>query len=146
MLELEVKLLNRNGRLPTRAHESDVGWDLYTSEAIAIPPGETVDVPCGISIGLPLGYWGLLIGRSSTAHERGLQVMTSVIDPGYRGEMFVMVHNIGRKPAYILTGDRLAQLVPVAVAGSTLNLAVQVDELSPSLDGRGSGGVGSTGR
>lgn len=125
------------------AHPDDAGWDMRYSgvDDLYIMPGDVVDVPCGFRIQWPENVWGLVIGRSSSFRNRGLLVNISVIDPGYRGEMFALVRNIGREAVRIACGERVAQIVPLPA------LAPVID-LQPGLvDGgtRGDRGFGSSG-
>ena len=93
---------------------------------------------------IPHGMAGLVVPRSGNALRMGLTVGNApgLIDAGYRGELKVILINLGDAPVAIAAGDRIAQLVLVPVA---LGAAVEVDEL-PGSDGRGAGGFGSTGR
>jgi dUTP pyrophosphatase len=132
------------GQLPVKAHESDAGFDLFVSEERIVEAGEFVDLPTAVSMELPEGYWGLIIGRSSTERKRFMRVMPGVIDSGYRGELFVGVTNLYRYPGesvVVRKGDRLAQLIIVPME-RMVGMAV------PTLGEheRGTNGFGSTGR
>lgn len=131
------------GKLHAPSYEGDVGWDLeyYGDETLRIWPHQFVDVPCGISLELPPGYWARITGRSSTLRQRSLLVMEGIIDTGYRGPLFVGVYNLGDHRAEVAPGARLAQLIPHHHC-SSLELE-EVEELSPSS--RGAAGFGSTG-
>lgn len=127
---------------PTQAYPDDAGFDLYVSHPRTIPPGMVVDIPCGVAVEMPSSVWGLLVGRSSTLRKRHLLVNTGIIDPGYRGELFAGVMNMGFEGVRIERGERLAQLIflPNLSFGVRLN---RVDELEPH--DRGSNGFGSSG-
>lgn len=127
---------------PEQAYSDDAGFDLYVSERRVIPPGEVVDIPCGVAIELPASVWVLLIGRSSTLRKRKLMVNPGIIDPGYRGELFSGVMNLGRETAIVEAGERLAQMIfmPNLSFGVRLH---QVETLQEHA--RGSNGFGSTG-
>ncbi len=107
-------------------------------------PGQRVAVPTGWAVAIPEGWAGLVVPRSGNALRMGLTVANApgLIDAGYRGELQVILINLGDAPVAIAAGDRIAQLVLVPVA---LGAAVEVEEL-PAHDGRGDGGFGSTGR
>lgn len=101
----------RVARLPSRAHASDAGLDLYCSQDVTVAPGEFADVPTSIAVEIPDSHFGLVVGRSSTIRDRRLMVVQGVIDPGYRGELFAAVWNMGDDCARIERGARLAQLL-----------------------------------
>lgn len=129
-------------RMPIRAHHDDAGWDLFVSKDVEVPPHGFMDVPSGVSMELPNGYWGLLTGRSSTIRKRGLLVVQGVIDTGYRGELFSAVWNLTDKTVALKRGERVAQLIllPNSTAASVL---VASTDLGGSE--RGFGGFGSSG-
>ena len=130
--------------LPVRAHAGDAGLDLAACEAADLPPGARVAVPTGWAVAIPQGMAGLVVPRSGNALRHGLTVANApgLIDSGYRGELKVILVNLGDQPVRVEEGDRIAQLVVTPVATGS---AVQVDDL-PGSDGRGQGGFGSTGR
>ena len=130
--------------LPARAHAGDAGLDLVACEEAGLGPGQRAAVPTGWAVAIPEGWAGLVVPRSGNALRMGLTVANApgLIDAGYRGELQVILVNLGDAPVAIAAGDRIAQLVLVPVA---LGDAIEVDEL-PGHDGRGEGGFGSTGR
>lgn len=127
-----------------RAHAGDGGLDVAASEAVDLAPGARAAVPTGWAVAIPQGMAGLVVPRSGNALRHGLTVANApgVIDSGYRGELKVILINLGDQPVRVEEGDRIAQLVVMPVATGA---AVQVDDL-PGSDGRGQGGFGSTGR
>lgn len=129
-------------KMPIRAHSDDAGWDLFVSADTTVPAHGFMDVPSGVHMQLPNGYWGMLTGRSSTIRKRGLLVVQGIIDTGYRGELFSAVWNLTDKPVLLEQGERVAQIIilPNATMGTVLN---RVDEISGSA--RGSNGFGSSG-
>lgn len=131
-------------RMPIRAHSDDAGWDLFVSQDVTIAPHAFQDVPSGVSVELPNGYWGLLTGRSSTIRRRGLLVVQGVIDTGYRGELFSAVWNLTSEPVTLKRGERVAQLILLPNATAQSVLVQKHDELATSE--RGFGGFGSSGR
>lgn len=136
-----VKLLHPDARIPTRAHDQDAGFDLYAIEPATVGPGCIVKVRTGIAIGVPPGQVGDIRPRSGLA-SRGVTVANSpgTIDPGYSGEVIVMLHNRGRDLLNVHKGDRIAQLVFTYTNTQPLQV---VDELDTTE--RGSDGFGSTG-
>lgn len=129
--------------VPSPQKVGDVGFDLYTKEDTIIPCStqKPVDVPTGIKVKLPEGYWALIINRSSTARKLGLDVVNGVIDTGYTGELYACVWNRTGEDKIIKKGDRLAQFI---IFKSYTPDIVEVDKL-PQTE-RGETGFGSSGR
>lgn len=140
---IPTKLMNDQAQVPTKAYSDDAGFDLYCSEETWIQPGQFVDVPCAVAVELPSDTWALLTGRSSTLRKHNLMVNQGVIDPGYRGELFAGVWNLGSEPVKVEVGDRLAQLILMPNHALNAKLVV-VNELQPHQ--RGQSGFGSSGR
>lgn len=134
--------LRSEARMPMRAHPDDAGWDLFVSQATVIPPHGFQDVPSGVSLQLPNGYWGMLTGRSSTIRKRGLLVVQGIIDTGYTGELFSAVWNLTSEPVTLERGERVAQLIILPNA-TARTLMVEAEALKSTS--RGSAGFGSSG-
>lgn len=139
---LRVRRLRDDARLPAYAHEDDAGMDLRTVEALALAPGERAAAPTGLAIELEAGHVGLVHPRSGLARRHGLTVANApgTVDAGYRGEVQVLLVNLGAEPVELAAGDRVAQLVVQRVSRAEV---VEVDALEGSA--RGAGGFGSTG-
>ena len=140
---LPVVLAAPGARLPARAHADDAGLDLRSIEDVVIGPGERLRVRTGLRMAIPPGHGGLVLPRSGLALRSGLTLLNTpgLIDPGYRGDVDVIALNTDRsEPVRIAVGDRIAQLVLVALAPLEPH---EVDELPASP--RGEGGFGSTG-
>lgn len=129
-------------QLPRFAHHGDAGADLTASEAVVLEPGDRALVPTGMAMAIPVGFAGLVMPRSGLAIRSGVTVINApgLIDAGYRGELRVALINHGRDAFTIDRGDRIAQLVIVAVERPTYE---EVEVLETSV--RGDGGFGSTG-
>ena len=141
--ELPVRILRPGGRLPVRAHPGDAGLDLIAAEQVSILAGGRQAVPTAIAVAIPPGHAGLVVPRSGLARRHGVTVANApgLIDAGYRGELLVLLVNLGdaRPP------DRAGRPHRAARGGAgRAARAVAVEELPPS-DGRGEGGFGSTG-
>jgi len=135
--------LDPDAVLPERAHPGDAGLDLRSAIDIEVAPGERAMVPTGLAVAIPDGHAGLVLPRSGLASRQGLTLANApgLIDAGYRGEVICAVVNLDPStPVRIARGDRIAQLMVVAVPEIT---PVLVDELPPTT--RGQGGFGSTG-
>lgn len=137
-----VVLSHLEARVPERKYVGDAGADLVTSEEITIEPGSFRDVPTGICMGLPEGYWARICGRSSTLRKRGLLVAEGVIDNGYTGPIYAGLWNLTDEPVTILVGERVAQVILHRIVDAAYD---QVDAVV-SADGRGTNGFGSSGR
>lgn len=136
--------LHDDARPPAPAHDGDAGYDLHAAEAATIAPGERTSVGTGLGLALPGGFAGLVVPRSGLALRHGIALVNSpgLIDPGYRGEVRVLVLNTDPRERFeVAVGDRIAQLVVVAFAVPELRELPSLEETV-----RGIGGFGSTGR
>lgn len=142
MVAMKVKRLSAEARLPKYAHVGawgDLAADLYAAVAVTIAPGQTVPVSTGIALEFPSEYGALVEDRSGLA-VRGVTTLAGVIDPGYRGEIKVVVTNLGAGAVEIAVGDRIAQLRLVR------RIEARFEEVEELVDApRGVGGFGSTG-
>jgi dUTP pyrophosphatase len=138
-MELRVKRIHPEARLPVYGHPGDAGLDLFAVVDRDIAPGEVFAVPTGIQIAVPAGHVGLVWDKSGIS-LKGVHRLAGVIDAGYRGEVQVVLINLGAAPFAVRKGMKIAQLLVQPVP------AVAVVE-SDSLDdtSRGQGGFGSTG-
>jgi dUTP pyrophosphatase len=143
---LRVKLLEEGARLPAVAHPGeDLGYDLFALEGAVLEPRATVRVRTGIAVearhpktGAPLG---LLVRDRSSMAARGVATTAGVIDSGYRGEILILMTNLGEAAVELKAGEKIAQMIPVPVLTGEV---VQVDGLEDSL--RAEKGFGSSGR
>jgi len=132
--------------LPAYASEGAAGLDLRAAtpdgETVEILAGERQVVPTGIAIALPLGYEAQVRPRSGLARRHGVTCLNTpgTVDSDYRGEIAVILINLGHEPFAISRGDRIAQLVVAPVARAAWRPVEDLDET-----GRGSGGFGSSG-
>jgi dUTP pyrophosphatase len=142
---MEVRLLHPDARPPARTRAGDAAFDLCAVEPFSLAPGERAVVGTGVAVAVPDGAAGLVVPRSGLAARHGLSVVNGpgLIDPSYRGEVKVVLVNLGQESYEGHAGDRIAQLLLVPCL--TPDVAV-VDELPPSADGRGEAGFGSSGR
>ena len=142
-MEINIKLLNENAKVPTRGSEYAAGYDLYaaTDYDIEIAPHSTVKIGTGISVELPNGTFGAIFARSGLATKKGLRPANcvGVCDSDYRGEYIVPMHNDTDEVMTIASGERIAQLIIMTFVGIEFNI---VDELTETK--RGDGGFGST--
>ncbi len=143
---LRVKLLEAGARVPVVAHPGeDLGYDLFALEDVMLAPRATVKVRTGIAVeardpqsGAPLG---LLVRDRSSMAARGVATTGGVIDAGYRGEVLVVMTNLGDSSIDLKAGEKIAQMVPVPVL---TGLVQEVESLEGSA--RAAKGFGSSGR
>ena len=144
-MRLEFKRLSDAARAPARAHEHDAGHDLSAAETARIEPGERASVGTGIAVAIPPGHAGLVLPRSGLAARHGIALVNSpgLIDPGYRGEIRVLLLNTDpREPFEVAPGDRIAQLVVVRTEELELAEAAELSDTARAERGFGSTGVG----
>jgi len=141
-VELRVERLDPSVQLPSYAHDGDAGLDLAASASLTLAPGGRAAVPTGLRVAVPDGWVGLVHPRSGLALRHGLTVVNApgTIDAGYRGELKVLLVNLGDTPVTITAGERVAQLVLQPVGHATVVEVESLDETS-----RGDGGFGSSG-
>jgi len=141
-LTVPVRLLDKRAVLPERAHPGDAGVDLVCLDPLVLQPGERVLACTGLSVAIPEGFEAQIRPRSGLASRLGLGIPNSpgTIDSGYRGEIKVLLINLGREAIHLEARTRIAQLV---VAPCVPFVWKQQDALPESR--RGEGGFGSTG-
>lgn len=142
---LSVRLLHPDARPPARTRPHDAGYDLASIEALTLAPGQRRLVGTGVAVAIPAGVAGLVTPRSGLAVNHGIHPLNApgLVDPNYRGELRVALHNASAEPFEVAVGDRIAQLLLVPFWAPAIDV---VDELAPSPDDRGEAGFGSSGR
>lgn len=143
-VEIRVKRLNNGAGLPLPVYASTgaAGMDICAAEAITLKPGKRAAVPTGFAFAIPHGYEIQVRPRSGLALKHGITCLNTpgTIDCDYRGEVKVILANLGDEEFAIQRGDRIAQLVVAAAPQATISEVDQLDETA-----RGAGGFGSTG-
>ena len=147
---VRVKLVHPDATLPRKMSEGSAGYDLYAAEPVTVPAARSTPdggaeigralVPIGIVVELPDNTVGRIASRSGLSTRSNIETGAGWIDSDYRGELFVELKNLSARPFHVSPGDRVAQLVILAVAPTTLALADDLDDTS-----RGPHGFGSTG-
>jgi dUTP pyrophosphatase len=143
---LRVKLLAAAARLPLVAHPGeDLGYDVFALEDVRLAPRQTVKARTGIAVearhpqtGAPLG---LLIRDRSSMAARGLATTGGVIDAGYRGEILIVMTNLGDKDVELKSGEKIAQMVPVPVLTGPVEEVASLEDSSRAAKGFGSSGT-----
>ncbi|BCA64346.1 Deoxyuridine 5'-triphosphate nucleotidohydrolase [Sphingomonas sp. HMP9] len=145
MIRIELKRLPHGEGLPLPAYatEGAAGMDIVSAEALTLAPGARAAVATGFAIAIPAGHEVQVRPRSGLALKHGVTCLNTpgTIDSDYRGEVRVILANLGQEPFAIARGDRIAQLVPAIVLRATLDDVATLDDTA-----RGTGGFGSTGR
>ena len=139
-ISIKCKKLLDSASVPTRAHEHDAGWDLYSSERSFVISSKRKVVSTSISLAIPDGHVGLIWPRSGLAAKKGIDVFAGVIDSGYRGEIKVCLYNSSGVNFEINKGDRIAQIIFHKIPQTEM---LEVDSLGDSI--RGDSGFGSSG-
>jgi dUTP pyrophosphatase len=144
-MRIQIKRLSDKAIIPTRGSNQAAGYDLYvcSDNDVIIPPHSSVKVGTGLSVSIPEGYFGAVYARSGLASKQGLRPANcvGVVDPDYRGEIIVALHNDTDTEKTIEKNERIAQFVVMPY------LAVEFQE-TDELDSteRGAAGFGSTGK
>jgi len=138
-MELKVNRVHPDAKLPVYGHPGDAGLDLFSVVDREIGPGELFAVPTGIRIAVPAGHAGLVWDKSGVSLQ-GVHRLAGVIDSGYRGEVKVVLVNLGSAPFAVRKGMKIAQLLVQPVAAVSVVESGDLDDTK-----RGEGGFGSTG-
>jgi dUTP pyrophosphatase len=143
-MQIRIKKLNTQASLPEYAHGplEDAGLDLRSLEDALLVPGIPQALPTGLALEIPSGYEVQIRPRSGLALKHSITLPNSpaTIDPGYRGELRVILLNLGREPYQVKAGDRIAQMVVARYE------TVEWEECDLAVSVRGTGGFGSSGR
>ena len=145
MIDIEVQWLphGKGLPLPTYATAGAAGLDVVAAEDVTIAPGQRQAVATGFAVAIPHGYEVQVRPRSGLALKHGITCLNTpgTIDEDYRGEVKVILANLGSEPFEVRRGERIAQLVPAPVQKAVFREVSELGETS-----RGAGGFGSTGR
>jgi dUTP pyrophosphatase len=144
-IRIAIKRLPHGDGLPLPAYATAgaAGMDVVAAEALTLAPGARHAVATGFAVAIPEGYEVQVRPRSGLALKHGITCLNSpgTIDSDYRGEVKVILANLGNEPFEIVRGERIAQLVPAPVQRADMDEVADLDDTA-----RGSGGFGSTGR
>ncbi len=139
-MELKVKKVRMDAKLPQYGHTGDAGLDLFSSIDFVLEKGQVEAIPSGVKVAIPDGYVGLIWDKSGVS-LKGVHRLAGVIDSGYRGEVKVVMINLSDKPFAIDKGMKIAQML---VQPITMVRVVEAEDLDNTS--RGEGGFGSTGK
>lgn len=139
MKQVKINKLNSSAIVPTRGSIKAAGYDLYAIESYVLKPGERKLFKTGLSMEIPAGLYGRIAPRSGLAFKNGIDVLAGVIDEDYRGEIGVILINLGSEEKAITANDKIAQIIFENYTEVDFSEANQLEETS-----RGAGGYGST--
>ena len=154
-MNIRMLKMREDAKLPLRAHKADAGMDLFycpngerndiiERDGLAITPRESKLIPTGLKVEVPHGHMLEIKNKSGVAYKRQLIVGACVIDPGYDGEVYVNLHNLGLNTQYLHPGDKIAQGVLIPIVHCEIEEVFDTGILNIDST-RGSGGFGSTG-
>jgi len=138
-MELRVKKIHPAAKVPVYGHPGDAGLDLFACDDVILAPGELRPVPTGIQMAIPEGFVGLVWDKSGVS-LKGVHRLAGVVDAGYRGEVRVVLINLGSAPYEIKAGMKIAQMLVQPVRSVDVRESDSLDDTS-----RGGRGFGSTG-
>ena len=139
-MEIKIKKLNPEAKIPQFALKGDVGMDLYSAEEVVIRPGERISCKTGIAMKIPDGYAALIWDKSGPSHKFGIKTLGGVFDSNYTGEYMIGLVNLGKEDYKIEKGRKIAQVLFQKIEIPEI---LEVDELEKT--NRGTGAFGSTG-
>jgi dUTP pyrophosphatase len=139
-MQIKVKKLNEEAKLPTHGHPGDAGMDFYALEDVVFLPGKQNRVRTGVAVEIPEGCVGLIWDKSSVSFNFGLKIMGGVIDAGFRGELTMSLFNTSDKEVVLEKGHKVAQMIIQKFEHCDI---LEVDAISETV--RGEGREGSTG-
>lgn len=138
-MTIKIKL-DKDAKMPTRAHENDAGLDLYARETEFILPNDSCTFDTGVHVEIPAGYGGFIKSKSGLNVKHGL-TSDGVIDSGYTGSIAVKLYNHSDRTYMVARGDKISQLVIMPIELPELELVDQLEETD-----RGDHGFGSSGK
>lgn len=152
---MEIVKLSENATVPAKATSGSAAFDLASAEDVSIPPNSRIVIKTGLAIRIQSGYYGQIASRSGLCVKSGIITVGGVIDSDYRGEVCVILYNLGNDLFTVHVGDRIAQLllIPVCVLGCRevskdewyARCSIEEKFSAVMSQGRGTKGFGSTG-
>jgi dUTP pyrophosphatase len=139
MVNIKIKKLHNDVKIPEYAHEGDAGFDIYSYEEYELKPNERKVFKTGITTSFPIGYVALIWDRSGNAAKKGLKTMAGVVDSGYRGEWGIVLLNTSNETHKINKFDKIAQCLLQPIISADIKEVSNLEESE-----RGEKGFGST--
>lgn len=138
-MKLKIKRIHPEAKLPSYGHKGDAGLDLFSCAGYVLGAGEVKAIQTGIKVAIPRGYVGLIWDKSGIS-LKGVHKLAGVVDAGYRGEVQVVMINLGNAPYEIKKGMKIAQMLIQPISEVEV---IEAEDLDDTL--RGEDGFGSTG-
>ncbi len=139
-MELRVRRIHPEAKLPSYGHKGDAGLDLFSSADYVLQAGEVKAILTGIKVAIPRGHVGLIWDKSGIS-LRGVHKLAGVVDAGYRGEVQVVMINLGNEPYEIKKGMKIAQMLIQPISEVKVVETEDLDETQRGEDGFGSTGL-----
>lgn len=141
-MNINIKLLNENSKIPSKLSSEDAGYDLYCCEDSTIKPMERKLIKTGIAISIPSGFYGHISDRSGMAYKKGAHCLGKIIDSSYRGEIGIIILNTDMyDPIKIQKGDRVAQIIFKKYENVEFIVEKNLDTTERNENGYGSSGT-----
>ena len=141
MIKVKFKKIHPDAVTPKYAHKGDAGMDLYAVENYVLKPGEQQVIKTGLQMEIPENYFGSIKDKSGLAADHAIHTLAGVVDPTYRGEIGVVLINLGKEEFKINKGYKIAQMVIQPFQSADIEEVCELSETS-----RGEKGFGSTGK
>jgi len=139
-MQLKVKKINAEAKLPSKGNPGDAGLDFYTLEEVTFLPGAQMRVHTGIALEIPEGFVGLVWDKSGISFNKSLKIVGGVIDAPFRGEFIASMVNLSKETQVLEKGQKFTQMIIQKFEDCEI---VESDKLSDTI--RGEGREGSTG-
>jgi dUTP pyrophosphatase len=138
--EVKIKKIDSKAEIPSYLYDTDVGFDIKANEEVDLLPGEQKNVSTGLIFEIPKGYVGLIRDRAGIVTKMGIQTCAGTFDPGFRGEVSIVLINNAEETVCIEKGMRIAQMLIIPVVKPKIVLVKTLNDTK-----RGKKGFGSTG-
>lgn len=138
MKQVKINKLNNSAIVPTRGSVKAAGYDLYATENYVLKPGERKLFKTGLSMEIPSGLYGRIAPRSGLAFKNGIDVLAGVIDEDYRGEIGIILINLGSEDKAITANDKIAQIIFENYTEVDFSESTKLEETTRGTDGYGS--------
>ncbi|OGZ58647.1 MAG: hypothetical protein A3B96_03745 [Candidatus Spechtbacteria bacterium RIFCSPHIGHO2_02_FULL_43_15b] len=140
-MKISIEKMDSYAKIPSYAYDGDAGMDLFSLEEVSIPAGEKAVLKTGLKFKIPKGYAGFVWDKSGLAVKHHLKTMAGVIDSNYRGELMVVLTNLGKEEYRAERGSKIAQLVIKPIETAEIEEGIVDDETDRGGKGFGSSGV-----
>lgn len=144
-VSMHIQKLDPSAKSPSYAYKGDAGMDLFSFEDSVILPGEKAVVSTGIKVAIPEGYGGFIWDKSGLAVKNHITTLAGLIDSNYRGELKVVLANLGKEDHIIKKGDKIAQLIVKPVEEVNIEEVSDIGKIDEAPTSRGEKGFGSSG-